>query len=534
MSSLLILSWAAAVVLLLVARQWGQKSAIPSGLRELPGPKGLPLLGNLLSIPKFHAFLEFYNLSHTYGPIYKLSIFGSTHVIISSTKIADDLLAKRGAIYSDRGHLHMLRLVTRGGDLLAASTAEHAQGPDEKSEKGSGYWRRGRRFTAAMLAPNRAGMWESFQHQASTKMVRDMVRDPGRYVYWFDRYAASVGLREVYGVMPGSEEETEKHTVKIAERMYHIERVATPGGYLVELVPVLMWVPEFLAPFKREARKLHNIEFAYFRELLDGARERYNAGIEEGPPSFARSFLTDPEKWELSEAEIVYVLGTMYGGGSGTTANAMQSFILAMVHYPEWQAKLQEEVDRVVGSKGVPGFEDTPRLPIVRAVVKEVLRWRPVVAGNIPHRLTQNDTYEGYHIPAGSFIHGNQWAIHRDETQHPNPEAFNPSRFLEQGYPTYKEPLETYPNIKRFSAFGFGRRICPGLDTAERSLFIQVTLLVWACRIGKKIGEDGKEVDVPWFDYTTGANIMPNKFEFSLIARDEKRMELLRECLGKE
>ncbi|KAL4929386.1 cytochrome P450 [Aspergillus undulatus] len=290
--------------------------------------------------------------------------------------------------------------------------------------------------------------------------------------------------------------------------MHHIERIATPGAYLVELVPALMYLPEMVAPFKREAKVLHAIESTYFRQLLKEARKRYEGGVEEEPPSFARTFLSEQEKWELSEAEVTYILGTMYGGGSGTTANAMQSFVLAMCHYPEWQRRLQEEVDNVVGSSRVPGFEDTPRLPLVRAVVIEVFRWRPVVAGSIPHRLTQDDSYKGYHIPKGSFIHGNQWAIHREAELYPDPETFNPERFLMRGFPTYKEPLETYPTIKRFSAFGFGRRIFPGLETAERSLFIQIALLAWACHISKRIGEDGGEVHVAWFDHTAGANII--------------------------
>ncbi|KAL4820397.1 hypothetical protein BDW67DRAFT_180779 [Aspergillus spinulosporus] len=103
--------------------------------------------------------------------------------------------------------------------------------------------------------------------------------------------------------------------------MHNIERIATLGGYLVELVPVLLYLPAWLAPFKKEARKLHEIESGHFRELWDTAEKRY---------------VDEPGRWEISEeAEAMYVLGTLYGGGSGTTAHAMQSFVLAMVLHPE-------------------------------------------------------------------------------------------------------------------------------------------------------------------------------------------------------
>jgi cytochrome P450 len=64
--------------------------------------------------------------------------------------------------------------------------------------------------------------------------------------------------------------------------------------------------------------------------------------------------------------------GTLFEAGAGTTAAAMMSWILSMVHYPDEMRKLQEEVDKVVGDDRLPEFEDMPQLPRVRAVAKEV------------------------------------------------------------------------------------------------------------------------------------------------------------------
>ncbi len=54
-------------------------------------------------------------------------------------------------------------------------------------------------------------------------------------------------------------------------------------------------------------------------------------------------------------------------------------------------------------------FDDMPVLFSVRAVVKEVLRWRPVTAGGVPHQLVKDDVYERYFFPAGTVVHTNQW-----------------------------------------------------------------------------------------------------------------------------
>ena len=89
--------------------------------------------------------------------------------------------------------------------------------------------------------------------------------------------------------------------------------------------------------------------------------------------------------YALNDFEIAYGLGTLLEGGSGTTSSAMQSFCLAMWHYPEWQTKIQKEVDQVVGDQRTPSFDDWPALPTVRAAMKETLRWRPVVPNGEYH-----------------------------------------------------------------------------------------------------------------------------------------------------
>lgn len=121
------------------------------------------------------------------------------------------------------------------------------------------------------------------------------------------------------------------------------------------------------------------------------------------------------------------------------------------------------------------------------------------------------------------FHHFDQYrAIHRDPTLYPDPETFNPARWLSDEYPTFRGPLDKYPNLQNFSAFGFGRRICPGLNIAERSLYLLIARIGWTCEISKRAG-----VEVPWYDYTSGFNVQPKKFVFDLRARDETRWEVL-------
>jgi hypothetical protein len=119
--------------------------------------------------------------------------------------------------------------------------------------------------------------------------------------------------------------------------------------------------------------------------------------------------------------------------------------------------------------------------------------------------------------------------MHLEEALYPGAKEYNPDRWLNPKYPTYQEPLTQFPNLKRFSAFGFGRRICPGLESAERSLFIQISHIAWACSLAWKKDENGIPITVSVNDYTPGSATAPKTFPFVAMHRGAERVRLLQE-----
>lgn len=386
-------------------------------------------------------------------------------------------------------------------------------------------WRAFRKFTHSIAMPSMASSYTPLQEEEALRTVHDLVQTPAKYEVILERYAASVAMRLNYGTTLHTGEEPAFQ--RLREVNHNLERIASPGAYLVDTFPSLMRLPAWLAPFKREGARLHAEEYSLFASLVHNVAARDARGDPTVTNTFTKQWLDSQQKYPALTADHgIYVLGTVSEAAAGTTAAALKSWFLAMVLHPLKFAKIAAELDAVVGDSRLPMSDDLPQLPYLRACVKETMRWRPVTAGGLPHVLDkpEDDMYRGYRIPRGAIVHPVQWAIHRDPALYPRPEEFLPERWLESGWPTYREPLEVYPNLTNYSCFGFGRRICPGHHIAERSLNVEVAMVAWACQVGVR-EETGRPA---LYDYTEGFNAQPRWFDFELTAR-KGREEIVRE-----
>jgi len=187
--------------------------------------------------------------------------------------------------------------------------------------------------------------------------------------------------------------------------------------------------------------------------------------------------------------------------------------------YPEAQRRAQEELDRVIGPTRLPNFGDRLHLPYIEAIMREVYRWNPVAPLALPHRLTEEDVYEGYRLPAGSLVFANTWAILHDPEIYPDPMEFQPERYLGPQAPG------TNPDPRAF-AFGYGRRVCPGERLADDSLFAAIAMTLHLFSIGPPRDADG-HVKPPNLAYTPGTISHPMEVECSVEARSAAAERLL-------
>jgi cytochrome P450 len=152
----------------------------------------------------------------------------------------------------------------------------------------------------------------------------------------------------------------------------------SPAGPITNvLTPLWDWVPEPINPWKLRERKRHDEQQAFFMQCLQKTKKSMEMGKQRS--CFTKNYLETAEKSNISgDYEASCVIGMMALVGIFTVTGPIYYFLISMVHHPEWQVKCQDEIDRVCGNNP-PAVADLPNLPILRACIKETMRWKPTV-----------------------------------------------------------------------------------------------------------------------------------------------------------
>lgn len=480
---------------------------------------GLPVIGNLLELPDKHAWLKFHEYIREYGPIVRLTIMGQDHVLLGTEKVVDDLAKARGAIYNGRPQAPASSLLTKDINLLMMPY-------------GKG-WQARRRFVQQLTSQMVAPTYEPFQWLEAFKMINDIVHDPADYQECFEHFTMAMGSRMLYGrPMPGRMDEQRE----IMDVTHTLERVVQPGAFIMDILPWLRFLPDVIAPGKTWLKGMAKRDEDFYFKMWNRTLEDKARGID--AKSWARLCQENQERHGLTELEAIHLLGLNYQAFGTTSANLM-NFTLAMVRHPEWFPRMHAEMDALITAETgrpdgrLPTVDDLPNLPLLRAVLAETTRVWPVTPAGVPHMLTQDDVYEGYHLKAGTVVHLVTWATGRDPERYPDPDSFKPERWLEPSYPTYREPLTEFPTLLNTMMFGAGRRSCPGMLVGAKNVYIQVMMLVWACNLRRAKDKKGEEIVPPFYDFVSGFNVFPKPFKFKMSPRSETRMKMVEEAYQK-
>ena len=295
---------------------------------------------------------------------------------------------------------------------------------------------------------------------------------------------------------------------------------------MTDFFPILQRLPSWLNPTKQQAITSHVAEK---RLYLDAWLEAKN-GIETKAtkPCFCVDMARQQKLLGFSDDRAAYISGSLLEAGSDTTSNTLYGFIQAMLLFPEVQERAQQEIDAVVGADRLPTMDDEPKMQFIRGCVKESLRWMPTaIIGSIPHALSEDDTYMGYHLPKGAGVMQNVYTIHMDPCRYPNPRYFDPDRYRNDRKSAYDSAASSDVAERDHFTFGSGRRICQGMHVAERSLFLGISRLLWGFDIKPIESPDGKKTLPDPDEYTQGFVVMPAKYEATIEPRSIERARVI-------
>ncbi|PAV18972.1 cytochrome P450 [Pyrrhoderma noxium] len=465
----------------------------------------------MLDLPKSgqHEWLHWAKHRRQYGPISSLSIMGHKLIIINDYTSAMDLLDKRSLNFSDRPDL------TFAGVMIGLENTLPFihYGEDHRMM---------RKCLHQVIGTKQAV--QRYYDREDVEVRRYLyktLQDPSRFRDHLRSLSGALILSIAYGYQV--EHATPDPLVRFVEyTMHKLHESAIPGKWLVDIIPILRFLPNWIpgTGFKDVARdcaqlldEITQVPYAFTKRQMENGLAQ---------PSLTQELLDEYRGAPNSHEEFIikWSANAIYGGGADTTVSASISFYYWMLQYPEIHRRAQAEIDAVVGTDRLPTFADREYLPYVNALIKEVLRCSPIIPINLPHKGIEDTIYNGYLIPKGALILVNIYSLLHDPDTYKNPDEFCPERYL-------GENPELDPSNM---VFGFGRRVCPGRELADHTLFLTIASSLSVFDVLPPTGPDGKPIKQN-FRYQTGLVVGPEHFEANIKLRPGKTEEFLSTAL---
>ncbi|KAG1876664.1 cytochrome P450 [Suillus subalutaceus] len=494
------------IIALVVASGLTRRRVYPLPLP--PGPRQLPILGNALQLDTKRPWLTYTAWGKTYGKIIHSRMLGIDLIIINSETIARELLDKRSANYSTRP-------VVRTNELagLGFNTASLPYGETLRQHR--------KIFHQVLRAEVSVSYHEMYSRYANELVINLLGAPSGLLQQHIRAYTASLIMAVTYGHLADGHEDsflTRAHEVlNIGKYIVAPERAAMFTTFpFLEKLP--FWCFGGAFALMGRCREL-------CQQLLNEPFDEVKAQMANGTAS--HSLVTDflSQAHDDADEETMKAVALMaYIGGIDTTASALQIFVLAMVLYPDVQARARAEIDQAVRHDKMPCLDDRASLPYLDAILREVMRWYPIGPLGFPHATSNDDVYDGYFIPKGAIVMVNQWALSRDEDIFPDASRFDPSRHLTVDG-KLKDPL-----VNHF-VFGHGRRICPGRWFAENSLWTAASAILAVLRIDHAKDSNGDRIEVKP-EFCTGMVIHPEPFHCLFESVNTAREGYIREMIN--
>nr|AWX67422.1 flavonoid 3'-hydroxylase 1 [Salvia miltiorrhiza] len=433
-----------------------------------PGPRPWPIVGNLPQLgPKPHQSMA--ALAQVYGPLMHLKM-GFVHVVVAaSAAVAQQFLKAHDANFSSRPPNAGAKYVAYNyQDLVFAP-----YGPR---------WRLLRKICALHLFSAKA--LDDFRHvrQEEAGILCGALASAGQMPVRLGQMLNVCATNAISRVMlgrrvvghggGGGDEKAEEFKAMVVELMV-LAGVFNIGDF----IPALEGFD--LQGVVAKMKKLHKRFDDFLTAIVD---EHKIDGPSRGHVDLLSTLISlkegdDTQGGKLTDTEIKALLLNLFAAGTDTTSSTVEWVIAELIRHPEILRRAQQELDSVVGRDRFVTESDLPELVYLQAVIKENFRLHPSTPLSLPRIAEESCEINGYHIPKGSTLLVNVWAISRDPEQWTQPLEFRPDRFLAAGE---KPNVDVRGNDFQLIPFGAGRRICAGMSLGIRMVQLLTATLVHA------------------------------------------------------
>ena len=424
---------------------------------DLPGPRGVPVFGNLLQIDSTRVHQQVEAWCEEFGPIFRLKLGKRRLVIVGDHELISTALRDR-----PDGFRRTQRLEDVGREMGLNAGLFGANGA---------VWKRQRRMVMAGLDPVHVKRYYPFLLRVAERLVgrwQVAARENRRIELQADlmRFTvdavAGLAFGEDVNTLESDEDVIQQHLNRIFPMLF--KRIFAP-------LPLWRWWPS--AEDRALTHSVAEVNVAV-QGFVAKARARMaaNPKLREEPANLLEGMLVaaDEPGSGIDDEQVAGNVLTMLLAGEDTTANTLAWMIWLLWQHADALAQARAEVDRVCGEAALPTLEQLGALDFVEACAHETMRLRPVAPINTLQAV--HDTRVGdVQVQAGMIVMA---VMRRDATSErhlPNASAFDPARWLGDG--------KQAGAAKRLSMpFGAGPRICPGRYLALMEIKLAMAVLL--------------------------------------------------------
>ncbi|XP_042030693.1 cytochrome P450 83B1-like [Salvia splendens] len=434
----------------------------PRALTTLPpGPPPLPLIGNLFQLGRAaepHIYLH--RLSKKYGPIIHMKLATRPLLVISSAKLAKQVLKIEDLTFCSRPNF-------LGQQKLSYNSSDVAFTPYNER------WKEIRKMTHIHLLSNRrVQSYRSVREEEISRMITVISSSTTEKVN-LSEVVLSAGIHILSRITFGKRYEEGGSGAKVFHHILHGFDALATAFFVSDYFPAFGLVDKMSGRVKRADVVCKEMD-SFYQELIDEHLESKKMEEEEDMLAELMKLKNDDESSSgLTWDNIKALLMNMIVAAAETTPSAVIWTMTALIKAPKVMDKLQNEIRSLVGEKGKVEEDDLPKLPYLKAVVNESLRLYPPVPLLIPRESMETSILDGYEIQPKTMVYVNAYAAGRDPECWENPDEFFPERFLNSGIDYKGQDFGLIP-------FGSGRRMCPGMSMGYLTTELMVANLVYS------------------------------------------------------